>query len=116
MGSRGSTSSSVGGLQKQYDSLGDKMAKLAKAHSSDWASRSGQETHRQYFKIKSKRDDLRVKLNTAKDRQASKKTKSSAKSTFVNSSGEATKRYITTGTYERLRKKRNKEIMNYIGG
>lgn len=61
-------------------------------------------------------DDLRVKLNAAKDRQASKKKKFSAKSTFVNSFGEATKRYITTGTYERLRKKRNKEIMNYIGG
>lgn len=36
--------------------------------------------------------------------------------TFVNGYGEATNKYITSSTYERAEKRRQKEILSFIGG
>lgn len=35
--------------------------------------------------------------------------------TFVNGYGEATKKYITSSTYERAEKRRQKEILSFMG-
>lgn len=42
-------------------------------------------------------------------------TKAKETKTFINGYGEATKRYITSSTYERAEKRRQKEILSFIG-
>lgn len=74
---------------------------------------------RLYYNVQSDKQDLQeaqrlivnelVKRNKTSSRNATSNT-------FVNSFGEATKRNITSSSYEKAQKKLNKQIMSFIGG
>lgn len=69
---------------------------------------------------KSKRDEVVSKLSAAYKREAERKKESAAsvksKKTFINSFGEATKREITSATYERARRRRERQAQSVFMG
>lgn len=126
MGGRGSASAgggagggaSTGGgsiksLEAQKKALGDKMASLVRQTDKDGQMTS--EARKEYYATKSKRDDVVQKLSKAYKADAearSKQTKSepAEKKTFINGFGEATDRYVTSTTYERIQARQSREI------
>lgn len=130
MGGRGSASagggakqSSGGGsiksLEARKKTLGDKMAKLVRQTDKDGQMTS--KARKEYYATKSKRDKVVSDLSKAYKADAearSKQAKSEPveKKTFVNGYGEATHRYITTGTYERAQKRAMKSVDGWLSG
>nr|DAJ14084.1 MAG TPA: PC4 and SFRS1-interacting protein binding, transciptional co-activator, domain.05A [Siphoviridae sp. ctV7v5] len=132
MGGRGSGSSgggagagggaSTGGgsiksLEAQKKALGDKMASLVRQTDKDGQMTS--EARKEYYATKSKRDDVVQKLSKAYKADAearSKQTKSepAEKKTFINGFGEATDRYVTSTTYERIQARQSREIFRRL--
>lgn len=119
MGGRGAKSSvgkgNLDGLKKQYDALGEKMASLAQRYGADWASGKSQKTHQQYYRMMRTSADLKSRINRLESKQIAEKRGKTEKKTFVNSYGEATKRYITTPTYERAQKKLSSRVQSLLG-
>lgn len=75
---------------------------------------------RKYYQKKNEQVALENKRNIIIDerlkrKKSQKRTNTKNNKTFVNSFGEATKRYVTTSTYERNRRRIEKDIMNFIG-
>ena len=130
MGGRGSASagggakqSSGGGsiksLEARKKALGDKMAKLVRQ--TDKEGQMTSKARKEYYATKSKRDKVVSDLSKAYKADAearSKQAKSEPveKKTFVNGYGEATHRYITTGTYERAQKRAMKSVDGWLSG
>ena len=128
MGGRGSASagggakqSSGGGsiksLEAQKKALGDKMASLVRQTDKDGQMTS--KARKEYYATKSKRDDVVQKLSKAYKADAearSKQTKSepAEKKTFINGFGEATDRYVTSTTYERIQARQSREIFRRL--
>lgn len=67
---------------------------------------------------KLRRMKTNIETARAKQREAQREalSKIKTKKPFINAFGEATKRYVTSTTYERARKRQSKEIMKSIGG
>ena len=130
MGGRGSASAggagAVGGagaggsiksLEAQKKALGDKMASLVRQTDKDGQMTS--EVRKEYYATKSKRDDVVQKLSKAYKADAearSKQAKSepAEKKTFINGFGEATDRYVTSTTYERIQARQSREIFRRL--
>lgn len=131
MGGRGSASAggagagggaSAGGgsiksLEAQKKALGDKMASLVRQTDKDGQMTS--EARKEYYATKSKRDDVVQKLSKAYKADAearSKQAKSepAEKKTFINGFGEATDRYVTSTTYERIQARQSREIFRRL--
>lgn len=131
MGGRGSASAggagagggaSAGGgsiksLEAQKKALGDKMASLVRQTDKDGQMTS--EARKEYYATKSKRDDVVQKLSKAYKADAearSKQAKSepAEKKTFINGFGEATDRYVTSTTYERIQSRQSREIFRRL--
>lgn len=70
---------------------------------------------RQYYKVKNQFNRAREKYNRELDKKTVKSTSQQGSKTFVNSFGEATKRNITSQTYERQQKSLEKEISSLLG-
>lgn len=71
-----------------------------------------------YVLLKQRQDleeELRVLFNKKSKINRESMTEKQTTKTFVNSFGEATKRYITTSTYENSCKKMQREIFRLIG-
>ena len=131
MGGRGSASAggagagggaSAGGgsiksLEAQKKALGDKMASLVRQTDKD--GQMTREARKEYYATKSKRDDVVQKLSKAYKADAearSKQAKSepAEKKTFINGFGEATDRYVTSTTYERIQARQSREIFRRL--
>lgn len=62
-------------------------------------------------------NELRDRKSTLEDERAKRKrgSQSSATKVFVNSYGEATRRYITNPTYERAQKRLERDVVRFLG-
>ena len=126
MGGRGSYSissghrenESISSLEATKKSLGDKMFRLSRTTDSNGQMTS--QARREYYSVKSQRDEIVSKLSAAYKQEAERKKESAAsgksKKTFVNSFGEATKREITSATYERARRRRERQAQSVFMG
>ena len=127
MGGRGASSGGasisrqITVYEKQMNSLGARMEKLAReGRPSSIHPRGNERKMEEYYKVQRQYNEIRRKHNTALNERAriqrekeNRKTKENK--TFVNSYGEATGRYITSPTYERAMKRQEKEILNFLG-
>lgn len=121
MGGRGASSSGaslsrrINGLQKQFNSLGNRMENLVR----QFNPRGGDSHIRdEYYRVQKKYNEVRRKINAAQDERAKiqrKREEKTNKRTFVNSYGEATNRYITSTTYERAVRRRERDVLNFLG-
>lgn len=133
MGGRGSSSgmragvnysettlnSRVKDVEKEMNAVGDKMALYARYTAAGGANYDA-EKEKEYYRLKNQYEDLRKLQRQYLDRLSEiRKAKEKPEKThkpFVNSYGEATKRDITSQSYNRQQQKRQKEIMSFIGG
>ena len=93
------------------------MASLVRQTDKDGQMTS--EARKEYYATKSKRDDVVQKLSKAYKADAearSKQAKSepAEKKTFINGFGEATDRYVTSTTYERIQARQSREIFRRL--
>lgn len=138
MGGRGASSGANGGtrslnkaidtaearvksLQSKERKLGSKMAEYAEYASPAYTGKDKKAKSAKYYKyqkefntVRRERNDLQNKISQTK--REARENEAKAKKKFVNSFGEATKRTITTATYEKAQRKLAKEIMRFIGG
>lgn len=119
-GGRGATSSSKISLpqaRKELEKLGNEMGTLSRAYSASFSRENpngDSKIQQQYFKVQKEYNKLRDKINDEEDKRR-KSTTSQATRTFVNSFGEATTRNITSSTYERERRRREKAVRRNLG-
>ena len=72
--------------------------------------------HRKWLKLKEKADGLRDRRLKLEEEERNKKSKiPNNNRTFVNSFGEATKRNITTTTYEKRQKRIERAVLRNMG-
>lgn len=135
MGGRGANSSKSGSrirkmsdkeLDQLYEKTGEKMAVLARRKISadnnpSISSRAKEKTQRDYYQAQRIYNDLRNERDKRADqrrlkRKASEKIAHGTPYKFVNSFGEATNRHITNASYERARKRREKEALGVFMG
>lgn len=118
MGGRGSYSSTgssavkIASLQGEFDQLAQRNEYLVRENRDSGAP------PREYYSNQKKMQQIRSQISELESKEIEKKNrgKKSAPKTFVNSFGEATKREITSSTYERAQKRQNKRIVSLIGG
>lgn len=109
-------------LDKQFkDSINIVSDKLPKLVSSPSASNPSGTQSKEYYDARNKLTELRnshskVIQEIARRKSEKAKKDDSGEKRFVNSYGEATKRDISTATYDRLQKKLGKQMMRFIGG
>lgn len=108
-------------LASEIDRLGKVMEETAQAHVAYLQRRGGSKADSdRYRKAQARYSELqnesmrRLKANAARNAAASTAKPKPAR-TFVNSFGEATRRYVTTGTYERARKRAEKDVLRNMG-
>ncbi len=108
---------------KEYEAKGDKILK-ENYTGRDWGWRGREKEQAEFYemrgiqkKLRDEASKLQLKCGEieSKLRKMDEKDEPEEK-TFVNGFGEATKRYITTASYERQQRKRDKEIASFIGG
>lgn len=115
----------IGDLEAQVKSVEKRMDAVAKDLEVAWREYEGHdigapwgspEGERKYFDAIAARDALsaeRIKLLDQLDAEREKlrrtKVESGSERTFVNSYGEATRRYITTDSYERAQRRMERE-------
>ena len=120
-GGRGASSGRAGGsgniatLESQYNKLLEKQASLGRTMFLGTDSENAK-ARKQWNTNDKKLRRMKTNIETAKAKQREAQRKTEAKKPFINGFGEATKRYVTSTTYERADKRQSKEIMKYIGG
>ena len=101
-------------LEYEFNALSDKLVLLSDFDSGKYYN---EEKAKEYYKTKREYEEKRKEINNIHykiiDIENKNKVKND-KNIFVNSFGEATKRYITNSTYEKQQKRLSKEIIKYI--
>ena len=101
-------------MQQKFDQLGQKMSEMAQYATP--GSNYDDSKASKYYELKRQHNDLRSKINAKKDEEAKKRPKSKPEHrTFINGYGEATRRDITSATYERAQRRLNREIDRRFG-
>ena len=106
-------------LQKQIKEQEEKNISLFKIFDNRFSDKEMQPFIQEWYKGSSRLKDLLDELYqlNIKERDGmliNEDNKNETK-TFVNGYDEATKRYITSSTYERAEKRRQKEIISFMG-
>lgn len=124
-GGRGASSGRAGGggniatLESKYNKLLEKQASLGRTMFLGTDSENAK-ARKQWNTNDKKLRRMKTNIETAKakqrEAQREEQRKTETKKPFINAFGEATKRYVTSTTYERAEKRQSKEIMKYIGG
>ena len=125
-GGRGSSSGRARGgggniatLVSQYNKLLEKQASLGRTMFLGTDSENAK-ARKQWNTNDKKLRRMKTNIETAraKQREAQREAleKIKTKKPFINGFGEATKRYVTSTTYEMAQKRSDKEIMKFIGG
>ena len=115
-GGRGASYANVTQLKTKEDKIRVKMEKLYKDNSG-FAMKDTPEVEKasnEWLKLKRQADFLRSKREVIENRKINAQSNKSNE-TFVNSYGEATKREITSRTYERAKKRQAKAILRNMG-
>ena len=132
MGGRGSSSAgaksskargksaqqSLKGIDSRMAKLADTMSETAAGHTGylQGAPTGSASDHRRYTAAQREYQRLQAERGRVLDELAKKKQVSNpAGKTFVNSFGEATTREITTPTYERARRRMNRNVLRNMG-
>ena len=125
-GGRGSSSGRARGgggniatLVSQYNKLLEKQASLGRTMLLGTDSENAKARKKWNTNDKKlRRMKTNIETARAKQREAQREelSKIKTKKPFKNAFGEATKRYVTSTTYERAEKRNSKEIMKFIGG
>lgn len=66
-------------------------------------------------RLKALDEELYKIIKQERDQEETLQNKTNINKTFINGYGEATNRYIATSTYERAEKRRQKEIISFLG-
>lgn len=74
-----------------------------------------QEWHKGSSRLKALLDELYQLNIKERDEMLINEDNRTETKTFINGYGEATKKYITSSTYERAEKRRQKEILSFMG-
>ena len=101
-------------LECEFNALGDKLELLADFDSGKYYD---EEKAKEFYKTKREYEEKRKEVNDIYYKIINIENKNKVKNnknTFVNSFGEATKRYITNSTYEKQQKRLSKEVLNFI--
>lgn len=113
-------SARISQLDAEISSLEGTMERLGRKSSwylqgAPWATRTD---HEQYVAARDKYQELRSERSSLAMEQVKRKsvTQESKTKAFVNSFGEATDRYVTSGTYERAMKRQEKQIAERMKG
>ena len=128
MGGRGSSFKKSGGkarafsnrrssaeIDREINSLGEKMASLSRSAAADHGYMNAEE-RKQYNSMLERTRDLKNKRSKLTDiRTEQKKSAEEQKHTLVNSFGEATQRYVTSQTYEAAQKRLQRAILRNMG-
>jgi hypothetical protein len=98
---------------KEYDDrikkIKDKLYDIAR-------NNSPHDMPKEYYEVKKEQQNLESERSIMIDELVKiNKTNSKEPKKFVNSYGEATKRYITSTTYEKSLKRKYKDILRYMG-
>ena len=119
MGGRGASSgSSIGTLQNRENKIREQMVKLYNDNGKFTRTelKSVNDAHKKWLQLKKKADSLRDKRQKIEEEERKKKkTNVSTNKTFVNSYGEATTRNITSLTYDRQQKRRQRQVLKNMG-
>lgn len=67
---------------------------------------------REYYKVQGRRTELRNHLRTLSNPD---RVSGGSRKTFVNGYGEATRREITSTTYERAQKRTDRDVAAFVG-
>jgi len=100
-------------LETEFKQFGTKLEEYAKYASP--GKTYDEAKSEQYYRYKSKYEELRKKISEQKDkgREEIVATNSQKK---INGYGEATSREITSLTYKRLQKRLKKDVDSFVGG
>ncbi|MCD7886222.1 MAG: hypothetical protein LUG44_01175 [Clostridiales bacterium] len=111
-------------LRSDIDTIGQQMSELAKYATPSGAAiaqRNGEtavqveKKANAYYKAQQEYNEIRQEYNRLRDTQMQQRNnQSSGAHTFVNSYGEATKREITSSTYNRAQKKLERRIQTWM--
>lgn len=110
--------SSLKTIDSRMEKLADTMGKTASGHTSylQGSPNGSASDHRRYVAAQKEYQRLQAERGRILDEMAKKKqASSSAGKTFVNSFGVATTREITTPTYERTRRRMNRNVLRNMG-
>jgi len=108
-------------LTSEISRLGKVMEETAQAHVAYMQRWGGSKADSdRYRKAQARYSELQNESMRRLQSKAARKAATSAAKpkpahTFVNGFGEATSRYITTGTYERARKRAEKDVLRNMG-
>lgn len=119
-GGRGASSSSTANIQQLRETeknIREKMTKIYNDNSGFARTdlKSVQSAREEWYKLQKDANKIRDKINEEEEKRRKKSTSKNTTKTFVNSYGEATKRYITTSTYERARKRTERAVRRNLG-
>lgn len=120
MGGRGaSAGNSISILQNRENRIREQMVKLYNDNGrfARTESKSVNDAHKRWLQLKKEADGLRDKRQKLEEKERGKRKSSSSNNskTFVNSYGEATTRNITTTTYEKQLKRRERQVLRSMG-
>lgn len=103
-------------LQKQIKEQEEKNISLFKIFQYRLQDEEMQPLIKEWREGSSRLKDLDEKLWQLERKEREEFYNNTTKKPFINGYGEATNRYISTSTYERAEKRRQKEIISFLGG
>lgn len=108
-----SLSDKIKSIDKKIQKLQDESAQVLSSRENSWDSAPPRyhEISQEIRELKNKQTDLRYEREKLRTKDEPKTTK-----TFVNSFGEATKREITSASYERAQRRLDKQIWSRFKG
>lgn len=117
-------SSSIADTRAAYEREGERMIMLAqRIDEARWSPREGRServeaAQRAYNEVSDNYDVLRVRLGALEDERARRRlaAQPEVQRTFVNSFGEATRRNITSQSYENAQRRLNQRIDSWMRG
>ena len=128
MGGRGSSFKKSGGkakafsnhrsfaeIDREINSLGEKMASLSRSAVADHGYMNAKERKQYNSMLERTRKLKNERSKLANIRAEQKKSTKGQMHTFINGFGEATKRYVTSKTYEAAQKGQQRAIMRNMG-
>lgn len=110
----GSIDGRISSIDKQIEGLGVKMASLFRSATADHGGLNPSE-RKQYNKMLEKTRSLKSRKSDLQAKKARAAQLPSGKRTFVNSYGEATRRHVTSRTYESAQRRQNKAVLRNMG-
>lgn len=108
----------ITGLERLMKECEEKCVEIYKNNSFYWSLGEREDLHKEWIDIscqgKQYKKEINNLLDKLRDIRQENKTKEDKK-TFINSYGEATKREITTSTYNRTQNRMKKQVLRNMG-